>query len=379
MKALKQHFRKLAEELAKIADEIMVTNQLDLMPGTYRALDIHRILLKEIYDMKQDDFLDHLRNLQSNWENEGEDKNDIRARRTIMIDNTTYRLPKLFVFHMLHQSEKTAGIRNNKVNRWTITDKRTAVYTSSICFPDKKAMVGLSRLVRKYNVNGYRATTFTLGDGYLRGKFTEWSYDVNGRKRIVHRNDSAYRIISSNYVAPNNLGHLSFRIEADQIKHIYGECKVSVYMDNDKTERDETSKNIRIVFENKDGWTTSTDIILPITEEAIQRLDSGFISDDELQEPTTSTISEIQESDTLNDNRQTHNNDPQEDCRFKCNSANTIMTGEGKLNRMEISSFESINEAIDVCQIKIYADTGDSDIIKNNIDYDPPAMSFDDS
>ena len=109
-------------------------------------------------------------------------------------------------------------------------------------------------------------------------------------------------------------------------------------MDNEKTEQSETSGNIRIVLENKDGWTISSDTILPTTEDAIQRLDAGFISEDRLPNTTTSsTVIDTQEIFSTNTNKRALNDNLQETHCFMHNPQSKFTPDEVKINEIVIS------------------------------------------
>lgn len=266
-------YRNMISELIKIADELTTNSMFNIKPGTYRAIDIHRLMKK-----KDEDYLDRFRFLRSRWEEEAGTMDDIRAPRTFHVENCSITIPRVHVFNHIKYYERLAGLTGKAVQTWTFHDERDVVISSPITFASKKVMKELSTFVKQNNRPDGRYTTLYLSDGCLRGTICEFEYDTYlmrfNKRKIVGL--QSYIHNTSDFIPMLDYKDLAFRITADDLKHLYGTCHISLYIDKITSESEIFLRHPRIVIENESGWCISSDIIENLDNDKNKDFDNQF-------------------------------------------------------------------------------------------------------
>ncbi|MDE5608039.1 MAG: hypothetical protein K2I64_03800 [Muribaculaceae bacterium] len=269
----KQFCLEMVGQLVKIADELTTHPIFNIAPGTYRAADIHRLL-----KIKDEEYLNRFQFYLKRWKEEGGMPEDYRAPRSFTVQGMTYTIPRVTVFHEIMYYERLAGVSRRKVHTWTFHDKREVAASSIITFASEKTMKALGAFIKSYNQPKGRFTTLSLSDGCMRGVVCEFEYNEYTRRHDKRKivSQSPYIYCATNYSPIKIFDNYSFKIAADDIKHLYGECKISVYMDDFSTDDNIMSRNPRIVIQNASGWCVTSSEIEPISLEKIKTTEESF-------------------------------------------------------------------------------------------------------
>lgn len=175
------------------------------------------------------------------------------------------------ILNWAHRGQQQVGMSGAKAHRWIIRDKREAVETIDFSIPlSKQQMKNLLKTFRADIKKKHAGFVLSLEDGCIRSVKIEQSIEEN--KPIVPN-----RIRLDGYSSPIHCRGLSFRIEASDMEHLYGECRLLIYRDDKGDTRSFLNPfNVRIAIETSDGWYVSSDEVVPLTDEYIQLYDSQF-------------------------------------------------------------------------------------------------------
>lgn len=258
-------------QLAEYCEMTINAGMLDMLsPGTYTASQIHRALMKI-----DQDYVDYNNSVAAEYASAGETDIDVRYKLFRITDEFGWWLvPGGNTFKRLGSYEKSAGWSTRKAHHFNIHESRPAAIESVITFESQDIMMKLSKIVNKKNVRGHKKCVLSLGDGCLRGRSTTYKYNNRGKKEVVFV-DEPFCAAPSEYGGMKEFRTLSFLIKADDIKHLYGECKISLYKDEKTTADKNNPYNYRVVITNSDGWMISSDVLVDFSANTFDR-QSGF-------------------------------------------------------------------------------------------------------
>lgn len=244
---------------------------LDMLPpGTYTASQIHRALMKI-----DKEYVGHNNSKAAEYASAGETDIEVRYKLFKITDEYGWWLvPGGNTFKRLGAYEKEAGWSTRKAHRFNIRESRTAVMETKITFLDQNTMKKLSKIVRLQNHPGHKNCVLSLGDGCLRGQSTICRYNDSGKKKVVPI-DAPFRVAPAEYCGMRTFKDLTIQIEAEQIKHLYGECRIAVYKDKKPVKGSPNPYNYRVVITNSDGWVISSDVLVDFSADTFDR-QSGF-------------------------------------------------------------------------------------------------------
>lgn len=241
----KQFFKEMLNDLLPMADDDMARYNMGLEPGTYTAMTI----IKKV----------------------GVGYETSASYRIVQNELGTFKLPVGNVFKQIKYCEKYGGITGDRVHKWTIKDTRVVVGCSIVTFSSKKEMKALSRIMRTREKAYEQIAIFSLRDGCIRSIRNGCS----SSKTMIF----PFKLSGERYEVLHDYRHLSFKIDAEKLEHLYGDCKITIHKNQ---AGDITSTlnpyNIRIVIENSDGWSVSSNEIVPLCEEYIDLYDAHFWS-----------------------------------------------------------------------------------------------------
>lgn len=174
------------------------------------------------------------------------------------------------IFQQVKLCEKYAGLTGKKAHTWTVSDSREVAATATMSFGSKRQMKDFASLLKLRTRYDYEIIVFSLTDGCLRSIVNNYKYSSDN-SRLKHQ--------SIGYETPQEFGNLSFKLSSQQLKEMYGECRLSIYKD---AEPDLccylNPYHVRIVIENADGKCISSNEVIPITEQFIKIYDAEFTS-----------------------------------------------------------------------------------------------------
>lgn len=236
-------YRRMLEELVPYADKQLKEINRKLTPGTtYTAKEIVKAV--------------------------GLNKHEIPTGQFVEVDQGKYAVGSWNVFNQIAQCEKYAGITARNSKRWTVPDGREIAANTTATFGSMKQMKILASIIKKRARHGHEKAVLSLADGGLR---------IIVSDGISHSDDVPFRLRGYSYEAPEEFAHLSFMIQWQQIKEMYGECKLYLYKDS---EADLSSYlnpyHIRLVVENADGRCFSSNEIVPVAPEFYSAYDADF-------------------------------------------------------------------------------------------------------
>lgn len=266
MSEIKDNYRNYASQLITIADEVVNSEQLNLPPGTYTATQIHTALKK-----RNQYYFD--RNIWMSKDLQSDPKKDVDIWYTfyeVSDDNGRIIFPGGNVFKLTSGYEKAAGWTGRKAHRFNIRESRSAVMETKITFLNQDTMKKLSKIVRMQNVQGHKNCVLSLGDGCLRGRSTICKYNDSGKKKVVSIDDP-FHMAPTEYGGMRIFKNLSFLIEAEQLKHLYGECSIAIYKDKKPVRGSSNPYNYRVVITNADGWVISSDVLVDFSADTFDR------------------------------------------------------------------------------------------------------------
>lgn len=270
MSDIKDNYRNYASQLIAIADEVVNSEQLNLPPGTYTATQIHTALKK-----REKYYFD--RNIWMSEDLQSDPKKDVDIWYTfyeVSDDNGRIVFPGGNVFKLTSGYEKAAGWTGRKAHRFDIRESRTAVMETKIIFQNQDTMKKLAKIVRLQNHLGHKNCVLSLGDGCLRGRSTICKYNDSGKKKVVPI-DAPFRVAPAEYCGMRTFKDLTFQIEAEQLKHLYGECSIAIYKDKKPVRGSSNPYHYRVVISNADGWMISSDVLVDFSADTFDR-QSGF-------------------------------------------------------------------------------------------------------
>ncbi len=294
MNNIKEYFHNATLKLRTIADDVIDSCHLNLKPGTYTAGQIHN----ELKRRDKDYFVKNITSAQKASAQEG--SHGLYSFREISDETGYLKFPSGNVFRLLKEFEKEGGMSGRKAYHFTIQEKRTAVAEITITLPSQKTMMKLSKMVRGQNVYGHKDSVLSLSDGCLRGRFTSYKYDYSGNRKVVKKDP--YRICPLEFDGMAEFDNLSFRIDADSIKHLHGRCKLAIYIDESPKWERINPYNIRIVITNEDGWMISSDALVDFTAEAFDEqfeFEPIIRAIEELSSPNDEKNKKIRRPDSL--------------------------------------------------------------------------------
>lgn len=282
MKKNNEEYQDLVSQLIPYANDELANFNLHLTPGTYTAADLHKMLEsidKHYWAQNRDNY--KATSMESTK----------RPRRTISNALGNFEVPYGNALYLLNSYEKLAGLTGYKANKWIIDDPRNIVASATVTFPDKKSMMKLIKIEKEDLNNGDKTLIFSIVDGYLRSIVTTNDCDYN--------TNIFYRIGGKGYSPIEGYEDIIFKIGIDQIKHLYGNCKIELYKDDTadiNSYRD--PYHIRLVIKNSDGWSFSLNDLVPVSQSYIKIYDA-LISEseeniiDELETETNTKKSNI--------------------------------------------------------------------------------------
>lgn len=257
----KQFFRERLEELLQVTNEDLVNCNLGLEPGTYTAKSIVKKLGKGA--MASVSF------------------------RIIQNDSGIFRVPDGNIFCEILYCEKQAGVRAENVNKWTIGDTREVTSSGAITFPSKGMMKMLAQKLTRIEKNNGKIMVLSLRDGCIRSLLRS-STDYTPLEYPLLLKGEGYKGLDDYH-------HFSFLIDATKLQYLYGECKISLHKNlNVDPTLPLNPYGIRIVIENSDGWSISSNEIVPLDKEYLKLYDTQFsesYEEDSLSDPVCDTIS----------------------------------------------------------------------------------------
>lgn len=240
-------YKDIVNQLVKIADEESRTNSMNLKPGTYTALEIHRCLEK-----------------QNKYYLTGHYASRDEQPILVTADTMTVKLCRHEIFYYISKFEKAARLSGKKAHRWTFDDGREVAATATVTFPCEKAMKKLPGIVKETRKT---VIIFSLIDGCLRN-INYWGYD-NVSKPVFSIK------IGEGYTPMTEYQDMSFLIDSKQLKHLYGECKIRLYKGRGCNLASLSNPlNMRLIIENADGWCVSADVVMPISPTYLKLYDS---------------------------------------------------------------------------------------------------------
>lgn len=236
--------RTIIEKMVPIADRIIESGLLNLPPQSYTAKDIHRLLLN-----RRNNYLDYYDYL-SRQIDAGKDVDEVELARTVNIKHgiVTYCFPAVQVFQKIMMFEKGAKLTARKKPFWTVGDTNECIAHGKFLFPTAKFMRQTARMLKKYGEKDNQKAVLSLRDGNLRGVYEDKSCFKTGGYMIEK--------------IPYYRSKLSYAFSPAQLEHIYGVCEIMLFGITRKGPKADRRK-IRLVIRNKDGWETTSTVILP--------------------------------------------------------------------------------------------------------------------
>lgn len=258
----RQIYREMVETLLPYAEEQLKHISSKLIPGnSYTAPDIVKIYGVDKCERTTGDYI----------------KNDLG----------TFQISKCNIFYQIKNLEKLSGLTGKKAHFWTVPDNRRISALGTMTFPKERMMKIHAGIVKEMSKFDHEIAVISLADGCLRS--------------IVVDNSNAYYSkspfrIKTGFKSGPEYGHLSFKIDSKQIRHMYDECRISIYKDSVPDLSSYLNPyHVRIVIENAKGWCISSDTVVPVSKEYIEIFDAQFSSsynDDRLPQKKTKTDSE---------------------------------------------------------------------------------------
>ena len=221
MTDVKDNYRNYALQLIAIANEVVNSKQLNLPPGTYTATQIHTALKKR----NKNYFAKNIRMAEC-LKSDFSDNVDIWYKFKEVSDGYgRIFFPGGNVFKLISSYEKAAGWSGRKAHHFNIQESRTPVIETVITFTSQNSMRKLAKIVSRMDVGLAKICILSLVDGGLRG-FCNAEYYERGKKRVAF-NGSLFCKNPSEYGGMKAFKNLSFMIKAEQVKHLYGKCKIA--------------------------------------------------------------------------------------------------------------------------------------------------------
>ena len=248
----KMLYHSMVEQMVLLADEVMTENRWGLKPGTYTAKDI----CKAIGRRKMTNATQSTTGSYITIENE---LGVFRAYRN-----------SYDVFYQIRECEKLSGRSGyEKAHKWTIPEKRECAVSSTISFGKKKMMKVLASDMKSRERYNREMAVLSLSDGCIRSVITN--------RDQYYNSNSLFRLRGENYSPLQGYTYLSFKISSKDFEHLYGDCRITVYKDESANMNSYINPyNVRIVIENEDGWSISSNEVMPLTDEYIKIYDSHF-------------------------------------------------------------------------------------------------------
>lgn len=250
----KQYFTSLIEQAIPVGDEV-VSKFVKLKPGTYTASDLDRLLrlLDKDYVKHNNEVADSCGTSEYSIPLEMWSQPFRRWVHTIYGGKVSFAY--FNVFNFIKKLEKAAKIPPKDAHRWEVTETRACVYDNKIMFDSQKSMRELAGLYKMSTPKGQHYVTFALRDKTLR-------FSGEGISGI-----SSYSLDGTDLNAPE----LYFRIEADDLRRLFGQTRVQVFCDSA-----DNLEHPRLLLTSSNGFKVSTNILVP--EEVVRELPS-VISD----------------------------------------------------------------------------------------------------
>lgn len=270
-KEYKNFYIDLITKIAPMATEYLASGHLKLAPGTYSATEICKIQRHASRDFVKENFL-KAEQIQDCDNQEELTEWDRKYVRYVNHEFGWEMIPIGNAFHFIKEYEKEAGLSGKKRISWTVEEIRQPVAQGYITFPSEKIMKNRARTVKSYNKAGHRFSELSLADGCFRGVYTksenrEEEHAVYKHKPISFSWSEGYEDVCVCFTH-------------DQIKHLYGECKIHIYGD---IYSKEPRNRFCVIIENEDGWKVSTTVVSTYKgREKIKEFDAQFINDKEL-------------------------------------------------------------------------------------------------
>lgn len=232
----------------------------------------------------------------------GLSKSDTHRDEYIETELGTIAIASRNIFQQIKMCEKHAGLSGMKAHTWTVPDSREVAAATTMSFGSKRQMKELASIMKQRTRYDYEIIVFSLADGCLRPIINHCKYSPD---------DSRLKLQSIGYETPKGFGNLSFKFSSQQLKEMYGECRLFIYKDAKPDICCYLNPyHVRIVIENADGKCISSNEVIPITEEFIKIYDEQFTSSYEEDYRPTKVKEIIEEEHTDVANSQSAASDP---------------------------------------------------------------------
>lgn len=252
----RQAFRLMIPELIFKAKQFLKAGALELPVGTYTAKDIHRLLNKTYKNYYEEDKAQTFLFNRSC-------PIDVNSTQWVVQDSGIYSFPLFNVFYVLWKCEIQAGWSGSKAHKFIVEDKRECVSESIITFSEEKHAKKLSSMVRQNNFPLDKPCQLSLSDGCIRCTYSaSREKDIKGHilKSRIDPYDG-FLLSPLEFSMPNDFSDLCVRFDGQQLSHLYGECKLRIFMNEKGDGTNRNPHNIRVTIENPDGWIVASDII----------------------------------------------------------------------------------------------------------------------
>lgn len=254
----RQTFRQMIPDLIHKAEQFLKAGALTLPVGTYTARDIHSFLNRSCRNYfqlyKAPSYLFTKSCLI-----------DVNCTHWVVLDHGVYSFPWYNVFYSLWKCEIQAGWSGHKSHKFIVDDKRECISESTITFSGKQQAKKLSSMVRQYNFPKDKPCQLSLTDGCVRCTYSVlWEYDRKHQtKPRKYRTETYDGFVLSplEFSAPDELSGLCVRFDAHQLRQMYGECKIRIFMNKESDGPVQNPHHIRVTIENPDGWIIASDTI----------------------------------------------------------------------------------------------------------------------
>lgn len=255
----KQLYREIVETLLPYADEQLEVIKNKLTPGTtYTAAEIVKKVGLNKHDTPRPQRIE-----------------TALGRIGIASDN---------IFQQIKLCEKYAGLTGKKTHTWTVPESREIAAVTTMSFGSKRQMNEFASLMKQRTKDEHEIVVLSLADGCLR--------NIVADNKKCH-DDSRLKLKATGYEPLEEFRHLSFEITFQQLKKMYGNCRLFIYKD---AKPDISSYlnpyHVRIVIENAEGKCISSNEVIPISDDFIKIYDAEYTSsyeDDYMPPETTKT------------------------------------------------------------------------------------------
>lgn len=258
---MKELYSCLATEFARIADRFVQHGHLSLQPGTYTSSDIQKIIRARLKDIER-----NKRNFVCPMGNDAILEDELCTYEEVSHKYGLCRVQLIDLFTTIKDCEKRAGIRGKNIHTWTVNDNREVYASATLSFHNEKIMKSLSSAIKLDHKTNKASVVLSLRDGCLR------NIPLARSKNFSHLS-----LRPDDYVPIEAYSHLSFIINNEQLKHIYGKCKLYLYGNSEGSYDSIINPyHFRIVIVNESGWVISSDDIMPMSPEFINMYDGSF-------------------------------------------------------------------------------------------------------